>query len=373
MRSTATRDAVLPLRAAPQKLNASDKSLPPWALVLSTYRRREVLMLCLTAAVNQSCPPREVIIVDASPDWRDTRDQVLSEFAAARPEIRWKYVEADRRSLPAQRNQGIALSTAPILFMIDDDSIMYHDCAEQILTVYAADTGRKIAGVGATEAENPSSDGSAPTKAPPGPIHRIRRKVRWNVAKIFDRGPESFLPYDGRWSQPPVPAEFAHLDLSTARALNGFRMTFRREVIIKESFLGWFVGYAPLEDLDASHRASRHGLLVNAHAARLRHLTHHAGRPNHYCVAAQWVMSNAVLQSVFGQDRPALARAWRQRVNRFLLLELVKDLAKGRLTLPAFRGILHGSKQLARIYAMDPQELERWYPQIQDALMAANA
>ena len=88
------------------------------------------------------------------------------------------------------------------------------------------------AGVGATEAQDPSSAGGAATKAPPGPIHRIRRKVRWNVAKIFDRGPESFLPYDGRWNQPPVPAEFAQLDLSTARALNGFRMTFRREVII---------------------------------------------------------------------------------------------------------------------------------------------
>ena len=331
-------------------------------------------MLCLTAAVNQSRPPREIIIVDASPDWRQTREQVFSEFAAPRPAIRWKYVEADRRSLPAQRNQGIALSTAPILFMIDDDSIMYHDCAEQILAVYAADTGGKIAGVGATEDdEDRSSANSAPAKAPAGPVHRIRRTVRWNVAKIFDRGPESFLPYNGQWNQPALPAELAHLDLSTARALNGFRMTFRREVIIKENFLGWFVGYAPLEDLDASHRASRHGLLVNAHAARLRHLTHHAGRPDHYSVAAQWVMSNAVLQSVFGQDRPALARAWRQRVNRFLLLELVKDLAKGRLTLPAFRGILHGSRQLARIYSMDPQELEQWYPQIQDALMAAKA
>src|SRR5438552_4090779 len=191
MRSTATRDAVLPLRAPPQKLSApqpkpsnAEASLPPWALVLSTYRRREVLMLCLTAAVNQSCPPREIVIVDASPDWRDTREQVLSEFAAPRPGIRWKYVEADRRSLPAQRNQGIALSTAPILFMIDDDSIMYHDCAEQILGIYAADRGRKIAGVGATEADDASAaaGAGAATKAPPpGAIHRIRRKVRWNL------------------------------------------------------------------------------------------------------------------------------------------------------------------------------------------------
>src|SRR5205823_1396812 len=108
-------------------------------------------------------------------------------------------------------------------------------------------------------------------------------------------GPESFLPYEGKWPGHAIPPECAHLDLSPAKALNGFRMTFRREVIASEGFLGWFIGYAPLEDLDATYRASRHGVLVNAHAARLCHLTHHAARPNQYSVAAQWVMSNAVL------------------------------------------------------------------------------
>src|SRR6185312_14717864 len=106
-----------------------DPPLPAWALVLSTYRRPDVLALCLRAALEQTRPPREVIIVDASPDWRASRDHVMAEIAPLRPGVRWQYVEAERRSLPAQRNQGIALSTAPILFMIDDDSLMYPDCA----------------------------------------------------------------------------------------------------------------------------------------------------------------------------------------------------------------------------------------------------
>jgi glycosyltransferase involved in cell wall biosynthesis len=372
--------------------------LPAWGLVLSTYKRRDVLMLCLQAALAQTRPPAEVVIVDASTDWRETRAQVIAELAPARPGVRWHYVEAERRSLPAQRNQGIALSTAPILFMIDDDSLMYPDCAEQILRVYAADRGRQIAGVGAVEA------GSAPPRAgdpathaglgaagdeagpaarrggrawsagPVGPqnaVGRFRTLVRWNVAQLFDRGPESFLPYRGSWDDWPVPADVAHLDVSPARALNGFRMTFRRDVIAREGFVGWFVGYAPLEDLDASHRASRHGMLVNAHGARLCHLTHPSGRQNHFSVAAQWVMSNAVLQAVFGNDRPALARAWRRRVTRFLILEMIKDVAKGRVTLPTFRGILHGARHLRAIYAMTPGELERWYPRVQAALMGA--
>jgi GT2 family glycosyltransferase len=372
-------------RGTSKQGDAALAHLPDWALVLSTYRRPDVLMLCLRAALEQTRAPSEVIVVDASPDWLASRAAVMAEVAPLRPGARWHYVEAERRSLPAQRNQGIALATAPILFMIDDDSLMYPDCAAEILKVYAADTQRKIAGVGAQEVAAPppaswlvdlldaGGDGNAPParvgdSASESPA-RLRRRLRWNLAQLFDRGPGSFLPYEGRWPDKSLPRECAHLRVSPARALNGFRMTFRREVITSEGFLGWFIGYAPLEDLDATYRASRHGVLVNAHAARLCHLVHHAARPNHYSVAAQWVMSSAVLHAVFGHDRQALARAWRRRVRRFLLLELVKDLAKRRFTLPNFRGILHGARHLSQIYRMTPDELRRWYPRVQSALM----
>jgi GT2 family glycosyltransferase len=352
----------------------TEAELPQWALVLCTYRRRDVLMLCLQAAMGQTRPPAEVIIVDASSDWQSTRDQVMAEIVPLCPGVRWQYVQAHRRSLPAQRNQGISLASAPILFMIDDDSMMYPDCAQEILRVYAADTENKIAGVGAAEVMHPHFDQPAPSEAAvgkslPKALHRLRAAVRWNVAQLFDRGPTSFIPYEGKWADQPIPPTCAHLDLSTTRSLNGFRMTFRRDAIASGGFLGWFVGYAPLEDLDGSHRASRHGMLVNANRARLCHLTFRGGRPSHYSATAQWVMSGAVLHAVFGHDRQALARAWRRQVNRFLLLELAKDLAKGRLTLPAFRGILHGSKHLRQIYSMTPDELEAWYPQVQASLV----
>src|SRR6185436_20169250 len=120
-----------------------------WGLVVCTYRRADVLLRCLRAAVRQTVPPAEIIVVDASPDWQDTRDRVMREIAADAPAMNWRYVKADVPSLPAQRNQGIALATADILFMIDDDSILFPDCAEEILNVYAADTNHQIAAVGA--------------------------------------------------------------------------------------------------------------------------------------------------------------------------------------------------------------------------------
>jgi GT2 family glycosyltransferase len=396
MRSATTRDAVFPLCSATEKLKQgaddfgsgrqnAQAELPAWALVLCTYRRREALRLCLRAALAQTRPPLEVIIVDASPDWQESRVAVMVEIARLYPNIRWKYVEAQRRSLPAQRNQGIALASAPILFMIDDDSILYRDCAEEILRVYAADRQGEIAGVGATEVAEPpgelngvlntmtnttsAREDTGATISAWGKLHRLRNSLRWNVAQMFDRGSSSFLPYDGKWVDQPIPESCAPLDLTPARSFNGFRMTFRREAIERGGFLGWFVGYAPLEDLDGSHRASRHGALVNANRARLCHLTVRGGRPSHYSATAQWVMSGAVLHSVFGNDRAAMARAWRRQVNRFMLLELVRDVAKGRLTLPGFRGILHGASRLGEIYSMTPEELEQWYPPVQEKLL----
>ena len=63
--------------------------------------------------------------------------------------IRWTYVAAARRSSASQRNQGVRLSTADILFLIDDDSLMYPDCAEQIMRIYEADKDKAVSGINA--------------------------------------------------------------------------------------------------------------------------------------------------------------------------------------------------------------------------------
>src|SRR5438046_10167125 len=106
-----------------------------WSLVIATYNRQDVLPRCLALAARQTRPPLEIIVVDASPDWAATRARVLTTLAVPHPPIRWEYVQACRRSGSAQRNQGVRLSRADIVFLIDDDSLMYPDRAEQILRV----------------------------------------------------------------------------------------------------------------------------------------------------------------------------------------------------------------------------------------------
>ncbi len=49
----------------------------------------------------------------------------MDELAANSPASRWQYLQAQRASSAAQRNQCIELVTADIVFLIDDDSFMY--------------------------------------------------------------------------------------------------------------------------------------------------------------------------------------------------------------------------------------------------------
>src|SRR5438552_18364771 len=104
-----------------------------WSLVVATYNRKDVLSRCLALAAGQHRRPLEIIVVDASPDWAATRARVMTELSAHHHHVHWEYVQARRRCLTAQRNQGVRLSHADVLFLIDDDSLMYPDCAEHVL------------------------------------------------------------------------------------------------------------------------------------------------------------------------------------------------------------------------------------------------
>ena len=49
--------------------------------------------------------------------------------------------------------------------------------------------------------------------------------------------------------------------------------------------------------------------------------------------------------------------------------DFATPLAVGRVTLPNFRGMLHGARRLREIYGMTPEELRTWYPPVQASLM----
>ncbi len=120
-----------------------------WSLVIATYKREHILPKCLKLAAEQTWPPKDIVVIDASPNWVSVKESITKDFEQNHPAIPLVYTKAKFASSSAQRNQGVDLATGDIVFLFDDDSLMYPDCAENVMQVYEADTECAIAGVSA--------------------------------------------------------------------------------------------------------------------------------------------------------------------------------------------------------------------------------
>jgi glycosyltransferase involved in cell wall biosynthesis len=344
-----------------------------WSLVVATYKRRHILRRCVELAAKQTRQPLEVIVVDASPDWEAGRDEILAGLAPRHPEIRWEHVPARRRSIAAQRNQGIGLSRADVVFLIDDDSLMYPDCAERVMRVYEADEGGVVAGVMADEAaappDVPAPAGGAPGGPDPGRPHGILR--RWKDRLLRWLNVENYLlPYDEHLRFPPAPGPVAALPTFAIPRLYGAWMTFRRRVVLREPFEEILDAYAYLEDSDASYRASRHGLLLVAQGARLCHVQDPSGRLSPYTLAVLGALNALVLHRLHSPDQERSKRLYRSFLRNQVVVMALRDLKKRRWSLPQARGIRTARRMFRKVFASSPQELRDWYPGFQRELIA---
>ncbi len=345
-----------------------------WALVIATYNRRHILPRCLRLALQQTRLPAEVVVVDASPDWEALRAEIMREVAedrtSARPEgrhpIKWRYVEAERRSSAFQRNQGVRLATADVLFLIDDDSLMYPDCAEAILRIYEADPDGVVAGVNAMHVPLPPDHPDDPEALHPS-IHGTTRQYgpTARMVRRILRAEDLFVPYDAEFPRHPLPPALRRPEIGTRELMAGWGMTFRRSICEREPFDEIMTRYAAGEDSDMGYRASRHGLLLTALNGRLCHLGASGGRLNPFVVAALGNMNPLVLHRIYSTDLERSMRLSRRLLARRMLILLGKDLMQRNFTLPNARGILFARQRMKEIFSKGPAELRAWYPEFQ--------
>lgn len=346
-----------------------------WALVIATYQREHILPRCLRLAAQQTRAPKEIIVVDASPGWETTRDLIRQQLSASYPHIKLIYVQAKCPSSTAQRNQGIDLSNSDVLFLIDDDSLMYPDCAEEIMRVYEADVDEVIQGVSAIAAPNPpdlevlnqrQEIPSATLAAQP----RQTRLRRW-VKSLLSTEQTYFLPYDAAYPAHEIPPHLYELNIGVIQVMAGYAMTFRRSILQQERFNEVLERYAAGEDQDLSYRVSRHGAIVNAVNARLCHLEISGGRLSRDKVAALAGLNPAVLQQFYSSDREQTNRNWRKILRQRILIYFLKDLSDKDWRLSRTRGVLFALAHLQTIWAKSPEELLQWYPAFQAQLVEA--
>jgi GT2 family glycosyltransferase len=350
-----------------------------WSLVVATYNRRHVLGRCLRLAATQTRPPLEVVVVDSSPDWEVTREMVLKEVAGNHPAIRWEYVQAQRRCLTAQRNQGIRLARSDVVFLIDDDSLMYPNCAEEVMRLYDADPDGVVAGVMANEEPTPPDEpaaaaapapAAAPARtAPPG---RLRRWIdEWKDRITRWLGVQNYLlPYDEKPAVCPLPDALQRLHTFVIPRLYGAWMTWRRRTVEIEPFEEILDAYAYLEDSDVSYRAARHGLLLIALDAKLCHLRDPSGRLSTFTLATLGALNALVLHRLYGADQQRSMRLYRSFLRKQLVLLALGDLAKRRWSLPRARGIRLARRYFPKVFGSSEQELRQWYPQFQAEFIA---
>lgn len=339
-----------------------------WALVIATYKRSEILPRTLKLAVEQTRPPSEIIVVDASPDWHETRDWVMRGLAPASPGIEWRYVQARRASASAQRNQGIELATADVLFFFDDDSLMYPDCAERIMAVYEADEpNHSVAGVASMLAAAPPDDGDEGEAARPISATKSSTGLRRVVRRVL-RADDIFVPYDEHYPVHELPLAVKQLRVGTRNAMAGMTMTMRRPIAEREPFEEILLDRGP-EDSDMSYRASRHGALLTALDARVYHVGSPTGRFTPVSRAALGAIGPLVLHRIYSTNLRLSIKRSRRLLWRSFLISLCRDLSQREWRMPNTRGICMALWHMKSIFARDEQQLRAWYPAFQRRLL----
>lgn len=337
-----------------------------WGLCIATLNRIDALESCIRHALVQTRPLAEIVVVDASEDWQH-HHQRIADLVGDRATL--TYLPAPRRSLTAQRNAGIAAAKADICFLIDDDSFMHPDCAEEIMRVYEHPDAASVLSVTASDGPAVSTEGLQSERKSgairDGTFSRYRqsRLFRWFWRNIALMAAEKvFIPYDGPY-QTALPDRLAKTGLAIipVSLSSGYKMTARRSAALAHPFEDGFQSYCPAEDLDFLYRITRHGHLVRALDARIYH---------HEVAATRIKRQTATLLSVTNVAYLVRKHSCHQTRHRFLfavmlmrrfLAEIIKDLGSRRWGLEQARAILRAIPVSIAIFRSSRETLSDWY------------
>ena len=342
-------------------MNESNKYM--WALAIATYNRADVLLRCVELALDQTLPPDEIVIVDGSEDWEETYKRMCELLVRRQNKTPLVYQAAKVRSAAAQRNQCVEAASADVLFLFDDDTLMYPDCAEKILAVYNADPQHQVAGVAAISRRFPPDMQQAvlgdsdivPEKPPRG---------RWvNAVRKLLKTHDIFVPYNESIPDPPIPDAVAAMPVGRRHTMAGFSMTVRRPYALKEPFSEFLLDRGP-EDSDMSYRLLWHGALLTALDAKVCHVGSPSGRFSQFSRVALGGVGALVLHRYFSDDVERSRRQCRQMLRRRLRIGLAKDVYYRQLSFPRTRGMAFALRHSNRIFSLSQEDCGAWYRRV---------
>lgn len=326
-----------------------------WALAVATYNRREMLLQCVECALRQTVPPSEIVIIDASSDATESKQEVADILGRYGNGQRFVYEPARIARQTAQRNQALEHTTASIAFMIDDDTLMFPRCAERVLSVYERDHDHVVAGVIPLLSQTApviGGDGGTPVaqKAP-----RWSRFSGWLNRKVKGE----FWPPDARPAPPSIPP--ALTDCRQIAQMHGARLTVRTEVAKKCRFDEHLVINAH-EDSEASYRFQEYGCLLELQEPLMFHASaprsSHLGRSGSLYRAA-WLLNHAYLCAKLCRRSEYFASHIVKYARGTLLLDAISGARS--FNFAKFRGGWFAMDAVRRISNADPASLPTVY------------
>jgi glycosyltransferase involved in cell wall biosynthesis len=358
--------------SAPDPLVAQSPARLTWSHCIPTLNRMDILAQAVRLSLDQTCPPTEIIIVDAGDEVDANRTRIEAIFAEHQgPKPDLVYLASPVKSLTRQRNIAIERARGDILFLFDDDTLMFPDCAAEILKVYAADDQQQIA---AGMAQNVPD---LPGKVQVADVDRkaigdaaLRKNglrdsplFAWVWDKVFMMNAlYHFVAYDTpqRMTWPDM-VTVGPLYLLRVPLLSGFAMTVRAGVARKEPFDANLLSYCPAEDLDASYRFSRHGMNVLIETALVHHFEAAGGRIKRRQAITLGLMNVASFVAKNSSQRRQNIRSYYTRYLRRLLAEFLKDGLSRRYTFPQFLGALSAFWPSVSIFRHSRDGFDDWY------------
>jgi glycosyltransferase involved in cell wall biosynthesis len=294
-------------------------------IVIATRNRQAALRLSLPLMLAQERLPGRLIVVDASDDHASTRTVVEDAMNKSGAPVRLDILHAPA-GLTLQRNRGLALVQAPVVFFPDDDALWFPHFAEAIMRIYERDAGGTIGAVGGTESAAPP-DGLLPGSRAPSDGLTIR--IPRPFERALDRFEKTFfidpfflqarILYQGK----TMPQWLTEEGATPASTITGFRMSFRTDLIKRTGFDETLVKYGLFEDHDACMGVLASHCIVNAGKAKVFHYRPPAKRADDLELGATHILNRAYILAKhappgFDVRRP-LTRYVRFKLARYLL------------------------------------------------------
>lgn len=341
-----------------------------WSLVVCTLNRREILLKCLEATLKQSRQPQQMIIVDASDDWQESKKSIANSLGATCLGPEFIYMGSEIKSSTYQRNVGLKKCRSDVVFFIDDDAFMYPDYAEKVMQIYEMDEQGLIGGImGVLAALEPdkdeTSDAVSQAISSDSTIKRLKNSFSNYLSKFWYQT-ELLIPYNGKYYHYNMAATFGSDLVADMALLHGCRMTFRTNIVREVGGFNEILTRGALaEDSDLSYRISQKYALVVAFQAKICHLQTQLERLNRFKNVQLGILNAVALFLLNNNFQSGIRLAVYRFALTRLLLEFCRDSFQPQRGFVHTRGALAAMKVIPQILSITPEELRTWYPSFQ--------